>query len=241
MYIKVNSEIKEFFNRNRIHISGIENCDTIYCLNENISFEQFSDFNFNSLYDTGSFSYSFTPLGVGYDISIGRYCSIAAGVQEMGPRHEISYATSHPIISDQRWEVLAAEFGKSWTSTFIEKNYGKIDIGNDVWIGTNVMIKGGCKIGDGAVVAAGSVVTKDVPPYAVVGGNPAKIIKMRFKTEIIEKLMEIKWWRFAYWDLSDLNWKNIEDFIYKFYDIQNELKEFKPERFSIKDILHLCD
>ncbi len=67
-------------------------------------------------------------------------------------------------------------------------------IGNDVWIGSNVLIIGGIKIGDGAIVAAGAVVTKDVPPYAIVGGIPARIIRFRFDKEQINKLLELKWW-----------------------------------------------
>lgn len=70
----------------------------------------------------------------------------------------------------------------------------KAVLGNDVWVGSNVLINGGVKIGDGAVIAAGAVVVKDVPPYAIVGGVPAKIIRYRFSPEIIEKLLELKWW-----------------------------------------------
>ena len=76
-----------------------------------------------------------------------------------------------------------------------------VKIGNDVWIATNVTILRGVEIGDGAVIAAGSVVTKSVPPYAVVGGNPAKFIKWRFPLEAREKLLEIKWWD---WDDEEI-------------------------------------
>ncbi|MDL4470788.1 CatB-related O-acetyltransferase [Citrobacter braakii] len=76
-------------------------------------------------------------------------------------------------------------------------------IGNDVWIGNDVVLKGGISIGDGAVVAANSVVTKDVPPYAIVAGVPAKIIKYRFESDIIEQLLKIKWWNYNYTDLPD--------------------------------------
>lgn len=70
----------------------------------------------------------------------------------------------------------------------------KTIIGNDVWLGANSLVLKGVKIGDGAVIGAGAVVTKDVPPYAIVGGNPAKVIKMRFDDETIGKLMQLQWW-----------------------------------------------
>ena len=69
-------------------------------------------------------------------------------------------------------------------------------IGNDVWIGSHVLIKGGVHIGNGACVAAGAVVVKDVPPYAIVGGVPAKVIRYRFSPEVIGKLLELEWWNF---------------------------------------------
>ena len=91
--------------------------------------------------------------------------------------------------------------------TFADKSYFKenshTNIGNDVWIGTRSIINDGITIGDGAIIAAGSVVTKDVAPYAVVGGVPAKIIRYRFNDEDIEFLKKISWWN------NDINWIKI--------------------------------
>lgn len=92
---------------------------------------------------------------------------------------------------------------------------GDIIIGNDVWIGANVTIMDGVTIGDGAVVAAGSIVIKDVPQYAIVGGNPAKIINYRFPKEQRKALAEIKWWDIPEADLQKLNifTSDVDDFI----------------------------
>ena len=90
-------------------------------------------------------------------------------------------------------------------------------IGNDVWIGSDAILTGGIKIGDGAIILTGAVVTKDVPPYAIVGGVPAKPIRFRFSESQIEKLLQIKWWN---WDARKLqeSWRmfgNIDKFLLK--------------------------
>lgn len=82
-------------------------------------------------------------------------------------------------------------------------------IGNDVWLGANVFIKRGVEVGDGAIVAAGAVVVKDVPPYAIVGGNPATIIRYRFENEIILLLLDLKWWSLNEDMLKDLHYDDI--------------------------------
>jgi serine acetyltransferase len=99
---------------------------------------------------------------------------------------------------------------------------GDIIIENDVWIGAKATIMSGVRIGNGAIVAAGSVVSKDVPPYAIVAGNPAKVVKYRFSDEQIKKLLSIAWWN---WDEQKIKdnamtmWSNnIDEFIEKFYE-----------------------
>jgi hypothetical protein len=83
------------------------------------------------------------------------------------------------------------------------------EIGNDVWIGDRAFIMAGVRIGDGAVVAAGAVVTKDVPPYAVVGGVPARIIKYRFDQPTVDKLLELKWWRYDISEFGEVDWSDV--------------------------------
>lgn len=120
--------------------------------------------------------------------NIGKFCSIASNVKIVLGWHPVDLITTHPAFYSNN---------KSFT-TFSKKNYFKeyksVIIGNDVWIGEEVMIPGGVKIGDGAIIAARSVVTKDIPPYTMVGGIPAKIIKYRFNSDEITILLDFKWW-----------------------------------------------
>ena len=125
-----------------------------------------------------------------WNTSIGKFCSIGSNVKCGMPSHPSSiFASTHPIF----YSTL-----KQSQITFADKNYyieeNKTIIGNDVWIGSNVIITGGLTIGDGAIIASGAVVTKDIPPYTIVGGNPAKVIKKRFSDDIIEQLLKYKWW-----------------------------------------------
>ena len=103
-----------------------------------------------------------------------------------------------------------AIFGKGWESAMNGKNYpnkGNINIGNDVWIGYNATIMAGVAIGDGAIIATNSTVIKDVEPYSIVGGNPAREIKKRFSKEAITKLLELQWWN---WDIEKIT-RNIQN------------------------------
>lgn len=100
-----------------------------------------------------------------------------------------------------------------------------VEIGNDVWIGSNVLIKGGIKIGDGAIIGMGAVLTKDVPPYSIVGGVPAKVIKMRFTDDIVERFLKIQWWNFERNMLDEcFKQKTVETFLTKAEEIKNSFK-----------------
>lgn len=122
---------------------------------------------------------------------IGRYCSIAQNVLSTSGTHPSrDWVSTHPVFYSP-----TCSCGKSYVNSLLfEENTPRTVIGNDVWIGAGAVILGGIKIGDGAIIAAGAVVTKDVPPYAVVGGVPAKLIRYRFEEAEIKALLEIKWW-----------------------------------------------
>lgn len=128
---------------------------------------------------------------------IGKFCMIASDVKFImnGANHLTDSLSTYPF----------AIFGNGWENAMDGKNYpkkGDINIGNDVWIGYNSTIMAGVTIGDGAIIATNSTVIKDVQPYSIVGGNPAKEIKSRFPKEVITKLLELKWWN---WDIEKNN------------------------------------
>jgi acetyltransferase-like isoleucine patch superfamily enzyme len=145
-----------------------------------------------SKYSCGRFSYG-EPKVVGSlsHLKIGSFCSINPDVIIfLGEEHRTDWVTTYPF------SALFKEF-QQFSGHPATK--GDVFIGNDVWIGTNVTILSGVKIGDGAVVGAGSVVVKEVPPYAIVGGTPAKLIRMRFDQKTVDGLLKMKWWD---WDLQ---------------------------------------
>jgi len=119
---------------------------------------------------------------------IGRYCSIAAETTFImnGGNHMTSWVTTYPFpVFGQGWEKMEPP---NWP------HRGDTRVGNDVWIGYRATIMPGVTIGDGAVVATAAVVTRDVPAYAIVGGNPAGVIRPRFDAETVERLQAIAWW-----------------------------------------------
>jgi acetyltransferase-like isoleucine patch superfamily enzyme len=126
-----------------------------------------------------------------YKVSIGKYCSIGRDCNFfLHANHRADWITT----SSQLWGPVTPEIADLHMSMGHPTCKGDIKVGNDVWIGAKSTIMSGIKISDGAIVGAGSTVTKDVPPYAIVAGNPAKVVKYRFTEEQIEKLLKIKWW-----------------------------------------------
>lgn len=122
---------------------------------------------------------------------IGRFCSIACGVKFLftSANHTLKSLSTYPFpIFFEEWGLDVENITTAWD------NKGDIVIGNDVWIGYEAVIFSGVTIGGGAVIGARAVVTKDVPPYTIVGGVPAKVIRRRFPDETISRLLDLKWW-----------------------------------------------
>lgn len=138
----------------------------------------------------GDYSY----VGIGstlHNTTIGKYCSIADKLVSGLPNHSLSLLSTSPLFT-----MKANGTHHSWTNEELYYTAPNVKIGNDVWIGYGVTIVNNVTVGDGAVIAAGSVVTKDVPPYAIVGGVPAKTIRYRFDEEVCKILLELEWWNF---------------------------------------------
>ncbi|NJY64065.1 CatB-related O-acetyltransferase [Salinimicrobium sp. CDJ15-81-2] len=123
--------------------------------------------------------------------SIGKFCSIAQNVKIGLGKHPINYISTSPAFYS-----LKNPLGLQWSKEQSYLENEQTIIGNDVWIGTNVTILDGVQIGNGSIVGANSVVSKDVEPYSIVGGVPAKLIRKRFSTDLISELELLKWWDF---------------------------------------------
>ncbi|WP_108051881.1 CatB-related O-acetyltransferase [Bosea sp. 124] len=125
----------------------------------------------------------------GAKLTIGRYGSIADGVEILlGGNHRTDWATTYPFPELARLWPDATGIAGSHTTR------GDVAIGHDVWLGSQCMVLSGVTIGTGAVIAARAVVTRDVPPYAIVGGNPARVLRLRFGEETIAALLATRWW-----------------------------------------------
>ena len=133
---------------------------------------------------------------------IGKFCSIACGAKFLfnSSNHTLSSLSTYPF------PIFAAEWDENMRVTEAWDNKGDIVIGNDVWIGYEAVIMAGVHIGNGAIIGTRAVVTKDVPPYTIVGGVPARKIRNRFDDSIIEVLQKVKWWD---WDIEKIS-KNLK-------------------------------
>jgi len=141
-------------------------------------------------------------------VSIGKFCSIGRSCEIGLASHPTNFLSTHPFQMSKSLFTRLQEYNS--INTVDWKFHKKVAIGNDVWIGAKVCIQGGVTIGDGAIIAANAVVTKDVKPYAIVGGVPAKLIKYRFSEENIKKLLTLKWWNLELNKLQNITFNNIE-------------------------------
>lgn len=144
--------------------------------------------------EVGAFSYGVPEVrwwGEDAGLTVGKFCSIARNVSIfLGGNHRIDWITTYPFSVQPPWRSQTGKVAHPVSR-------GNVIIGNDVWLGNGCTILSGVTIGDGAVIAANATVTRDVPPYAVAAGNPAKVVKFRFSEGDIQKLQATQWWN---WD-----------------------------------------
>jgi acetyltransferase-like isoleucine patch superfamily enzyme len=163
----------------------------------------------------GAFSY----IGPNSEIvccDIGKFCSISTNCMIGLATHTIKNISTSPIFTSRKNSI-----GYRWVKANKFNEIDRVTIGNDVWIGTRVIILGGVVIGNGVIIGAGSIVTKSIPDYAIVVGVPAKVIKYRFNSDIVDHLKIIKWW-----DLSEET-------------LLNNITLFQKEQFSVADLMNM--
>lgn len=182
----------------------------------------------------GAFSYALSPLHA--NVAIGRYGSLAPGVEFIQTQHPVDWVTTSPFSYGPHGlegmssylveEKKQAAFPLHPSEAFRPQ---PVVIGHDVWVGQGAIFSGGVSVGDGAIVAARAVVTRDVPPYAIVGGSPAKLIRLRFSETVIERLQALQWWRFGPEVLQPLDVRDVEGFIGR---LEDAIAAGPPERLD---------
>lgn len=225
--IRIDRELlKKIYEKKHINLEA-----RTYTLDPEIKLESpcsIAGVNLHMPFKLGAFSHINGRGCLIQNATIGRYCAIATNVKIGNGEHPTNWLS-----------INSCQFVKNFRKyeQILEKPiqikefqpYNHTFIGNDVWIGTNVFIKDGVTIGDGAIIGANSAVTKNVEPYAIVGGAPAKLIRYRFKPEIIEKLQKLKWWEYDISEFGSVDFDDIEKAIEQLEQKLPGLKKYEPE------------
>lgn len=187
----------------------------------------------------GAFTYSNLDTMV-HNTDIGRFCSIGHHAMIAPFEHPTDWLSSSVFtfaVSNQF--QYHPEYRNILSMEEFEPNKNRTKIGNDVWIGTGAFVRRGVTIGDGAIVAAGAVVVKDVPPYHIVGGTPAKTLKLRFPEDVIERLLRVQWWNFRLSKqvLGEMKYSDVNASLDRIEQsiADRKLPRLRPEKLTFKD------
>lgn len=239
------SEIEQFFIDNNIFfkhpfkIADIYKAGEVITLRGPVILEPFTTMGGKNVFASCE-AFSFFQSNLGPPTRIGRYCSISWSVSVMAGDHPIAHVSTHPFTYRDYFERrIKQDFGNAPNIAKFNPDRGPVVIGHDVWIGQNVLLRPGITIGHGAVVAGGSVVVKDVPPYAIVGGNPAKVIKYRFDQLMIERLLASEWWKYHCSDFAGLDVANPGAFVDGLLEkvARGDVSPYEPPRIDLAEAI----
>lgn len=191
-------------------------------------------------------AYSYVVSGYACAVSIERYCSIGEDVQIGRQDHPLNWISTSPFqyLKEKMFDVGDNFLESKEYHNYVARppfggpsTFKRTFIGNDVWIGHGAYIRSGVSIGDGAVVGAQAVVTRDVAPYAVVVGNPARVVKFRVPEDLIAEFLRIRWWRFAPWQLGEVPFHDPHGALAGLDRIASSSEPYQPDVVRLR---HFC-
>lgn len=222
------------------NVSGHMRAGEPFKVRRSVKVEPFSNMPRKQFISSGAFSYCRSG-SIPSDFAIGRYCSIAPGVRVGDQEHPLDRISTHAFTMHKHTERMAmAHFGRAPKPTPFQMSGPPPQIGHDVWIGRDALVKRGVKLGTGCVVAERCVVTRDVPPFAIVAGVPGRIIRYRFDEQTISRVLESQWWDYNFSDFTDLPLNDPNEFSLSLQSKAREgkIRPFLPRAICVADELH---